>query len=57
MQKLLGKRYLPASFVVVEVHESPAGRLAFTPLPHVHEGLRKGHTVGDVVTATRPLEP
>lgn len=49
--------YLPASLVVMQVHESAAGRLAFTPLPHIHEGLREGHSVGDVVTAARPLEP
>lgn len=49
--------YLPASLVVVQVHERAAGRLAFTPLPHVHEGLREGHSVGDVVAAARPLEP
>lgn len=56
MQKLMVKGYLPASFIVVEVHERPAGGLAFAPLPHIHEGLRKGHTVGDVIAAARPLE-
>lgn len=49
--------YLPASLVVVQVHESSTGGLAFTPLPHVHKGLGKGHAIGDVITAARPLEP
>lgn len=49
--------YLPACFVVVKVHEGPTGRLAFTPLPHIHEGLRKCHSVCNIVTAARPLEP
>lgn len=31
--------YLPACLIVVQVHESPAGGLAFTPLPHIHKGL------------------
>lgn len=52
-----GVRYLSASLIVVKVHESSAGRLTFTPLPNVHKGLRKGHSVGNVVTAAGPLEP
>ena len=49
--------YLPAGLVVVQVHESPTGGLAFTPLPHIHEGLGEGHSVRDVITAARPVEP
>lgn len=49
--------YLPASLVVVQVHKSPTGGLAFTPLPHIHKGLRKGHSIRNVITAARPLEP
>lgn len=48
--------YLPASLIVVQVHEGPTGGLAFTPLPHIHKGLRKSHSVSNVVTASRPLE-
>lgn len=44
--------YLPASLVVVEVHEGAAGRRPLTSLPHVHEGLGEGHAVGDVVRAS-----
>lgn len=49
--------YLPASLVVVQVHESPTGGLAFTPLPHVDEGLGESHAVCNVIAAARPLEP
>lgn len=43
--------YLSASLVVVQVHERPAGGLAFAPLPHVDKGLRKGHSICNVITA------
>lgn len=49
--------HLSARLVVVEVHESPAGGQSFASFSHVHKGLRKSHSVGDVVAAARPLEP
>lgn len=43
--------HLSPSLVIVQVHESPTGGLAFTPLPHIHKGLRKGHSISNVITA------
>lgn len=41
--------YLPASLVVVKVHECPAGGGPLASLPDVHKGLREGYAIGDVV--------
>lgn len=49
--------YLPTGFIVVKVHEGPVGRLALSPLPHIHKGLGEGHPIGYVIRAARPLEP
>lgn len=43
--------YLSAGLVVVQVHESPTGGLAFTPLPHIDKGLREGHSICNVIAA------
>lgn len=41
--------YLPASLIVVKVHECPAGGGPLASLPDVHKGLREGYAIGDVV--------
>lgn len=40
----------------MKVHERPAGGSPFAPLPDVNEGLREGHSVGNVVGTAGPLE-
>lgn len=48
---------LSPRLVVVEVHEWATCRQALGSLWFVHKRLREGHAVGQVVAASRPLEP